>query len=61
MIHHAFSWCFLHAIAVPIAMTSNGSISIYNDYISKKRSENDAYLCAWGSNGGSKHASAQKI
>ena len=61
MIHHAFSWCFPHTTAVLIAMSSNGSILIYNDYISKKGSKNDAYLCAWGSSGESKHASARKI
>ena len=61
MIHHAFSWCFPRATAVPIAMSSNGNILIYNDYISRELSETVAYLCAWGSSGGSKHASARKM
>ena len=60
-IHHEFSWCFSHTTAVPLTMTSNHNILIYNDYNSKEGSENDAYLCAWESSGGSKHASAIQI
>ena len=62
IIHHSFSWCFPHATAVPIAMANNGNILIYNDDSSDEQTaENDSYLCAWGSSGGSKHASARKL
>ena len=61
MIHHSFSWCFPHATAVPIAISKNGYILIYNDSNDKETEGNDSYLCAWGSSGGSKHASARQL
>ena len=61
MIHHSLSWCFPHATAVPLGMTVKNQILIHNDDLQKKRSLSDAYLCAWGSSGGSKHASARNM
>ena len=61
MMHHAFSWCFPHATAVPLGMTKDDHILICNEDSNKECSEGDVYLCAWGSSGGAKHASVQKI
>ena len=61
IIHHSLSWCFPHSTAVPLAITVNDGILIYNEDVNKNRSLSDAYLCAWGSSGGSKHASARNM
>ena len=58
---HSFSWCFPHATAVPIALSKNGNILMYNINSGKLHTDEEAYLCTRGSSGGSKHASAQKI
>ena len=59
--HHAFSWCFPHAAAVPLGMKNHDHILICNEGSNKECSEGDAYLCAWGSSGGAKDASVRKI
>ena len=61
MIHHVFPWCFPYAIAVPLGHTIDNEILIYNQNCVTNKSLIDTYLCAWGSSGGYKHTSAQKL
>ena len=61
VIHHSFSWCFPHATAVPIALSKNGKILMFNINSGTFDIDDKAYLCAWGSSGGSKHASAREL
>ena len=61
MIHHSFSWCFLHESVVPLGHTFDNRILIYNEDSKKNESTSDSYLCAWGSSGGYKHASVRNI
>ena len=57
MMHHAFSWYFPHATAVPISLTTDKKVLIWNKGDAKSCSQTNAYLCAQGSSGGSKHGS----
>lgn len=60
IIHHLISLCFPHVTAVLIALSKNGKILMFNINIGTFDIDDKAYLCAWRSRCGSKHASAQK-
>mgnify|MGYP005684549483 CR=1 FL=1 len=60
-IHHSLSWYFSYSTVVSFGIMVNDEILIYNEDINKNLSLSDAYLRAWGSSCGSKHASARNI